>query len=145
MSIFFLAGYVSVEDLFCTLYANRNVNSNFCINRQVEFSKCKVSIIGVAPNKPTVKRSQSKNDDFSGPTRNTPTMKMDYYLNIMHHIVALNCMHVALPPYTQVRINKMTKIPGLIHTGHKNSLLTESHVRSVNEIHEMAAKKPFWM
>lgn len=63
-------------------------------------------------------------DEYSGPTIDTPTEKLGFYSDLMRHKVALY-KHRTLTYYTQGRVKGVLKISGLIHTEPKHSPWTE--------------------
>lgn len=80
---------------------SRHVNSIRSNGRRVEFTKRNTPLVGNASNEPTVKELELMEDDYSGFLMDTPTKKMNYYLDIMRHKVAM-CKHVTLNPCTQI-------------------------------------------
>lgn len=72
----------------------------------------------------------------------TPTREVDYYPDIIHHIV-VSCKHATLSPYTQVRVKMATTISDLIHMERRNSLCTGRHVRPAKRFAEVVGTKPF--
>lgn len=77
------------------------------------FTEDKKLLLGSVPNKAAVNELESFANDFTGRTTEMPAMKMDYYPNIMHHEFAL-CQTFTSPPYTQVLLNMVAQISGLI-------------------------------
>lgn len=81
-------------------------------------------------------------NNYRGPTTETPNKRMFCFFNIMRHKVAL-CQHVNLSPSTQVWVKVLTKKSGLIHTKPNNSLWTARYVRSGHGIYKFLSNKPF--
>lgn len=72
-----VGNYFSVEVLLGTRFMNFHGNYICCIDLRVEFTKCKIPLIESASTEPTVKGLESFEDNYSGPTVDTPTTKMD--------------------------------------------------------------------
>lgn len=79
-------------------------------------------------------------DEYTKQTTDTPTKKINYYVDVLRHKVALR-KNVTPPPYTQVLVKGMTKISGLIDTEAKHAPWTGCRVRPGNGIHEVVANK----
>lgn len=52
--------------------------------------------------------------DYSGPTTNTTTIKINFYSVTIHHKVVL-CEHLTLSPVRKGRVNKVTKLLAFAH------------------------------
>lgn len=74
-TIFSVAHYFSVEVLICNRFMNRHLISRRCTDREVEFTKRKILLLGGAQNDHTVKGLQSMEDDYSVPTMSTQTTR----------------------------------------------------------------------
>lgn len=120
---FLVPDYFIVKRLIGSQLMNRHDNCSRCIDRQVEFTRGKILLLGSVPNEPIVKGLESMDDDYSGPTKDTPIKKMNSCSDIMCQKVAL-CKHVTLPSYTQVRVMMVTERFDLMHAERKNSVGT---------------------
>lgn len=79
-------------------------------------------------------------NDYSGLLTDTPTTRIDYYPDIMLQKNVF-CKHLTLPPYTQFRLEAVTKMSDLICTKLDDFLWTACPVRAANGIHKMVANK----
>lgn len=120
---------------------NRHINSFLCFDQQLELTKRKIPLLGSGLDEPRLKGLESLENDYRGSTTDTPTKKIDYFSDIMHHKVSL-CKHNTHYSYKQVRVKMMIKISSLIRMELKNFLCAGRRVRSANGIHEVIGIQP---
>lgn len=119
----------------------RHVNSLRWIYRQIKATKGKIPLLESARNGPTIKRLKSIQDGYSGPNTDKVTKNMNFHTDIMRHKCAL-CIHVTLPPYTQLRVKVMKSID-LIYTEPKHYQWTGRRVCKACGIHKVVPNKQF--
>lgn len=90
----------------------------------MEFINGKIPLFESPPVKLIEKELVSMEDDYSIQTTDTPTKMMDCYPDIMNHRISL-LKPINLPPYTQTRVEMVTKRSSLIHTEPVKSLWTK--------------------
>lgn len=134
------ADYFSMEIPIGTQFMHRHVSSMREMDRQMKFINSKALLLGGAPNKPTVRGSESMEDDCCEPPTDKRNKKMDFYPVIMRHKVAF-CKHVTLHFCTQVRIKEVTNISSLVHTDPKSFLWIGRRVCPADRIYETAMNK----
>lgn len=103
------------------------------MEQQVEFTMFKILLLKSAMDESTVQALKCFVNDYSEPTRDTPTKKMNFYPDIMRHKGAL-FKRVTLLPFTPHWIILVTNISGLIHVEPKHSVCTCRRVGSENRI-----------
>lgn len=106
----------------------------------MRFTKGKILLLEWVMGGPTIKGLESMEDIYSGQTTNTTTEMMDFYPDLMRHVVVI-CKQVSLLIYTQAGVKVVTKTFGIVHTEHKRYLWTESCVRLANGILEEVVNK----
>lgn len=118
-SIFLIANYFRVNFFIGIRFISRHLTSICYVDRLGKLTKNKISLLGSAPNEPTIKGLDSIDNGYRRRTTETSAKTMEQYPDIMSHEFAL-CAHVTLRCYTQIRIKELAKISGFFQTEPKN-------------------------